>query len=84
MEPGVYKFVLEIDLASPIKKETLEKLFRVVCSNSKMMTLLSMSEPVAADSTQAILETVLLEGLKQAILDEDLTRIFNSLNQADV
>ena len=75
MGTGVYKVTLEIDLLKDIKEETLETFFRTVLEKSGSIVLLNMSKPVAVDSDQAVLEAILLEGIKKAALDDDLSRL---------
>ena len=75
MGTGVYKVTLEIDLLKDIKEETLETFFRTVLDKSGSIVLLNMSKPVAVDSDQAVLEAILLEGIKKAALDDDLSRL---------
>lgn len=79
MDTGVYKVTLEIDLLKEIKEETLETFFRTILDKSGSIVLLNMSKPVAADSDQATLEAILLEGIRKAALDDDLSRLmFNN------
>ena len=79
MDTGVYKVALEIDLLKEIKEETLETFFRTILDKSGSIVLLNMSKPVAADSDQATLEAILLEGIRKAALDDDLSRLmFNN------
>ena len=79
MDTGVYKVTLEIDLLKEIKEETLETFFRTILDKSGSIVLLNMSKPVAADSDQATLEAILLEGIRKAALDHDLSRLmFNN------
>lgn len=79
MDTGVYKVTLEINLLKEIKEETLETFFRTILDKSGSIVLLNMSKPVAADSDQATLEAILLEGIRKAALDDDLSRLmFNN------
>lgn len=81
MDTGVYKVTLEIDLLKEIKEETLETFFRTILDKSGSIVLLNMSKPVAADSDQATLEAILLEGIRKAALDDDLSRLMFNTQQ---
>lgn len=79
MDRGVYKVVLEFDLMKELKTETLENFFRTLMDKSGSLTLLNMSEPVLLDSDQAAIEAILVEGIRRAALEEDLTRVIESV-----
>ena len=78
MKEGTYKIVLEVELLKELKTETLEHFFRTILNRSGSLVFLNMNDPVAADSDQAILESILLEGIRKAALEEDFSRIFRS------
>lgn len=78
MKEGTYKVVLEVELLKELKTETLENFFRTILNRSGSLVFLNMNEPIAADSDQAILESILIEGIRKAAMEEDFSRIFRS------
>lgn len=81
MERGTYKVTLEFNLLKDIKRETLETFFRTIVDRSGSIVFLNMSEPVAADSSQAILEAILVEAIRDASIDSDLFQLYADIEE---
>ena len=82
MEKGPYRVMLELNLLKDVKRETLETLFETIVDRSGSMIFLHMSEPVRADSSQAILESIIVEAIRDASLDDVLSDFYTAIEDS--
>lgn len=84
MKEGTYKVVLEFELLRELKPETLEAFFHAIMDKSGSLVLLNMATPIAADSDQAIMESILVEGIRKAMADESFGRVLSYAGGFDI